>query len=258
VEELNGVRTFSHHFTLVPRMYLDRVRDWIESERSSEQSAADVVRANVHRLHRIVAEMAEGTRENLTIVTAEGDPLEFRAATYKVKDEEALRNALHGMPDLEADGDGFVWSEPSGEEGQRRSLGNIVIRKGKLTLECMSRERLKRGRKLIEGRAGALLDFTSERELSAAPVEESKKSSGIPPEVQREAALRMKTQHYAGWAEVPLPALDGISPREAVKTPEGRRRVEELLRMMENGEAHEKKRGGAAFDFTPIRESLGL
>jgi hypothetical protein len=186
--------------------------------------------------------------------------VEFRAATYKVEDEAAVREALRAVPELATDDDGFVWTEPAEDQEQRRTLGSIVIGRGKLTLECMSRERLKRGRKLIESRAGKLVQFTSEREVSSVPDagEGKKPAAGIPPEVQRAVALKVKAQHYSTWADVPLPALDGISPREAVKTPEGRRKVEELLRTMENGEARERKRGGAAFDFTPIRESLGL
>ena len=87
------------------------------------------------------------------------------------------------------------------------------------------------------------------------PVE---KAARIPKEVERELVLKFKAQHYAGWPDTPLPALDGKTPREAVKSHAGRRAVEDLLRFMENAEERERRSGHPAFDFKPIRSILGL
>ena len=54
------------------------------------------------------------------------------------------------------------------------------------------------------------------------------------------------------------PALSGKTPREAVRTHEGGKAVEELLRQFENGEERERKKGGAACDFSSLRAELGL
>ena len=71
-------------------------------------------------------------------------------------------------------------------------------------------------------------------------------------------ALRYKRQHYAGWPDEPLPALNGRTAREAVRTREGRLAVEELLRQFENAEERERKEGHAAYEFFDIRKELGL
>jgi hypothetical protein len=68
----------------------------------------------------------------------------------------------------------------------------------------------------------------------------------------------MKAEHYAKWPDEPLPALEGKAPREAIRSASGRKAVEDLLRMMENGEERARKKGGAVFDFTAIRQALGL
>jgi hypothetical protein len=60
------------------------------------------------------------------------------------------------------------------------------------------------------------------------------------------------------WVEESIPALGGLTPREAVKTPEGRARVEELLKDFENMEEKKKKEGQAYLDIQVIRQRLGL
>ena len=39
-------------------------------------------------------------------------------------------------------------------------------------------------------------------------------------------------RHYVKWMDAPIPALDGKTPREACKTPEGRRKVTLMIRTM--------------------------
>jgi hypothetical protein len=65
-----------------------------------------------------------------------------------------------------------------------------------------------------------------------------------------------KERHYAGWMDMPIPALGGKTPREAVRTRHGKRRVDVLLREMENHECRmpEEER----FSFSEMRRELGL
>jgi hypothetical protein len=68
----------------------------------------------------------------------------------------------------------------------------------------------------------------------------------------------MKAKHYATWPDDPLPALGGKTARQAVKTKSGRLAVLNLIRDMEHGEARGSKAGEPAFDFAPLRKTLGL
>lgn len=72
-----------------------------------------------------------------------------------------------------------------------------------------------------------------------------------------QAAVRSwKRQHYAGWPDVPVPALGNQTPRAAMKTPEGRRRVAALIEEMELMESRDDPE--VAYDFGELRRALGL
>ena len=66
-------------------------------------------------------------------------------------------------------------------------------------------------------------------------------------------------QMFADWADKPLPALDGNTPREAIKTPEGLEQVKFLLHSYENGEtrqAKEQQREPVSYHF--LWHALGI
>jgi hypothetical protein len=65
-----------------------------------------------------------------------------------------------------------------------------------------------------------------------------------------------KARHYATWADEPMPALSGKTPRDAVKTQAGRRRVAALLDDMQRLEQTQPP--GAAHDFSSLRRELGV
>jgi hypothetical protein len=79
--------------------------------------------------------------------------------------------------------------------------------------------------------------------------------SASPPEMAQ-IVLDFKRRHYADWPDQSLPALDGLSPREALATAQGRNAVDVLLKDMEN---HEQRSSGSdGFDFGELRRELGL
>ena len=98
----------------------------------------------------------------------------------------------------------------------------------------------------------------SRASLRAASSPQKPAPESVPSEVEREIVLRYKQQHYATWPDEPLPALKGKTPREAVRTRDGRKAVEELLRQFENGEERGSKAGRPAYDFSVLRKELGL
>jgi hypothetical protein len=71
------------------------------------------------------------------------------------------------------------------------------------------------------------------------------------------AALReFKARHYADWLDTPLPALGGKTPREAVRTAKGRRKIDVLLKEFEHHEARLPRQ--QQVDFSSLRDELGL
>ena len=66
-------------------------------------------------------------------------------------------------------------------------------------------------------------------------------------------------RHYRGVIDDPIPALDNVSPREAVRTVEGRRRAIGWLKRLENGEGRRAQTEGTEpYDFTWMWQELGV
>ena len=81
----------------------------------------------------------------------------------------------------------------------------------------------------------------------------------IPKEVQRQIIHQHLEQHYKTWPEIPLPALQGKSPLEAVNMKELRPAVIELLKSIEQLEARRgDQTGGEPFDVSFLWERLGI
>ncbi|MCA9623696.1 MAG: hypothetical protein KC731_31960, partial [Myxococcales bacterium] len=80
-------------------------------------------------------------------------------------------------------------------------------------------------------------------------------TDGPPPPELLAAIADHKARHYATWPDHPLPPFGGATPREHVKTKEGRRAVELLLKDMEHMEQSDP---ATAYDMDLIRRELGL
>jgi len=72
----------------------------------------------------------------------------------------------------------------------------------------------------------------------------------------QQVVREMKERHYADWADQPVPALDGRTPREAMRTRSGREQVDALLKHVEYGEAGLP--AGERYDVSALRRALDL
>ena len=80
-------------------------------------------------------------------------------------------------------------------------------------------------------------------------------SQPSPPEVAA-ALLRFKSAHYGTWPDHPLPALEGKTPRQAMRTQKGRAKVERLLAELEHNE--QANPPAERYDVDELRTALGL
>ena len=210
------------------------------------------------------------------LVTPEGDALVFVNAHYQHAALEEIRQILmqagdFGLDDdLDPEPDGslqFPWFEtrsgiPSlfAPIGQR-ILANLTLAPATLEVEAMSQPRLDACRQRLEGLLGDRIHLVGTRAVSAArAVRESKprpKPEGpvVPPEVIAELEERMLRQ----WIDDSIPALGGLTPRQAVKTPEGRRRVLDLIEEAGHMQKRMPKSPGVfAPDYRKVKKMLGL
>lgn len=253
----------------IPRPHCQPLRQWILGEQ--EKSGLPwprYLRANSHRLRQKALELHEKAAASLKMMSAEGDPLVFSKAAYDVLDGPAVVRALESsevLDRIDPAGGEFDWYEkPRGQSDSRRVLGTLRIEAGRLVLECNSRQRLARGRDLLENLAGAAVlhrgdEFTGfEKAMRQVKRSGSAPANKVPPEIEREIVQKAMAAHYRTWPDTPLPALGGKTPRQAVATPEGREQVIDLLKLIENGEARNRREGRAWYDISELKAELRL
>ena len=223
-------------------------------------------------------------------VNTDGDRLEFHRLIYEVfSAEEAFEKlctlCVTAKPDeLRADADlddtgriariEFQWDR----RGHKASpglhntvLGRIVIDGQRLTAEVNSAERAAKLCRLIARRLGRKARFKADEirdadammEQYAAGKLEIKKSTDHEelmqhPEV-REQFEEIICRHWESWIDQKIPALGNKTPRQSVKSKDGREAVEALLRDAE------RQRGGDPYTAEAdrkgvrrVRELLGI
>ena len=63
---------------------------------------------------------------------------------------------------------------------------------------------------------------------------------------------------HMSWADQEIPALDGETPRQAVKTSKGRTKVIDILKEWENTSARMEGENDFTFDIDRLRQELGV
>lgn len=76
----------------------------------------------------------------------------------------------------------------------------------------------------------------------------------LPPEIADEIMRSFKERHYAEWPDIPLPALEGKTPREAARSARGRKKLAALIGDMEKNELRQPAE--TRYDFTKLRRVL--
>jgi len=221
----------------------------------------------------------------------DGDRIEFHTLTYRIDDAETAFNALSPLAedvdremlldDAKRDHGGklqhvtFPWTRVGNAQHgglPSTSLAEFTIDGTTLTVTVNSAKRAKAGRAEIQKRLGR--GATSVREEVKTLDEALAEHRGKPetaedraartrdeelraePEVQAMIA-KMNADHYATWPDIALPALKGKTPRDAMRTADGRERVEALIANAER--MQDNARGKMpAYDFNQLRTALGL
>lgn len=206
-----------------------------------------------------------------TLVTTDGEPLVSCIGTYEFakKDRAEVVRHLEEMNELKRESvetsDRWVWLED--HRGQDLLIGSIEVGGNCMLVEAMSMPRFTRiGARLAES-LGNLVSLADQETLRMTPELIARRSAEagdvegstreVPPDIQRELVHRTLEQHYREWPDEDVPALGGMTPREAVTDPEGRARVISLLREIENSTASgpEPMR---SFDLGFLWDDLGL
>ena len=228
VEEQPGAWVIEGGLVSFPPREKQRLLESLERERRSlaaRQPQLDddgLLRRLALPLYHLWVEVAVG-QPLPRVVTAEGDELTFCRVVFDVSDAAATRAALARLPEIEAVGRRFEWLEPA-ETGQR-VLGSLAFEAGRLVLETQSEARAARGRALLERALGEAVRFRSLRRkdpqklLRKPPRPRRRTGQEVPPEMAQAVLQDFYEKHYRDWVDHSLPALDGLTPREAASRP---------------------------------------
>jgi hypothetical protein len=213
----------------------------------------------------------------IRLTTPEGDEIVAATACYRHTAQEGILSVLRlavdfGLDDeAEPDPDGtvrFPWYEtrpdapPQFAPIGKRVLAQLTVTPAALEVEAPSRRRLDGCRRrleqllgdrirLVETKVQDIDEALRERKPSAEPQE----PFIPPPEFVAELEEKMLRQ----WIDDSIPALGGLTPREAVKTPEGRQQVMALIEdSVEMQERMARTPGMFAPDYRKVKKMLGL
>jgi len=229
-----------------------------------------VITASVLRDHRMeVLEIYHSTAERLLnpkmpkLANTDGDPLAFCRVTYEIPSPraafESLRHLSLGHTEAELLEDAtfdaahellsveLPWVKTANARmaWKNTSQGSIKIEGPRLITQVNSEQRAKKFRKIADKTlpAGSRYLSTIMESIEAAledyqrehPEGSVKDDLNDQPEVQ--ALLRQTLMdYYRSWLDITIPSLNGQTPKQAVKTNDGREMVEALLLDLERRE----------------------
>jgi hypothetical protein len=204
----------------------------------------------------------------------DGEPFLLTVDRFDAASEgvEAIRRGLLAMPDAVVDEpeegeSGFVvrFERVGNAKGALPStlIGRAILEEGRLRIETNSVERADRLRRAALERCGAALTFRiREHSDPTALLKEARgkrtppSPEPMPPEVQ--AMVRgLMDEHYRRWLDEEVPALGGLTPRQAAKQKGAKRRKLELL-LVEIEAMEAGKPTGERCDVARLRRELGI
>jgi len=285
--------------TMIPRFHraaiLQHVQEAWANDSSERTHAAfqRFMKASWPSLRRMIEEQAQRLPE---LHTGTGEPVLMSRTWYEVREYAKVKRQLETMPGIQymgpdedplVNGERFDWiaqqptTPPSAEgglmlqttwvtpEGQEGGLvlGNLTLFTRELEVFCLSKERLQRLTRLLEKRLGrsihrkSTITQTPEEALAQRKQghETKETAPALPPHIQQTLQRKLLTQHYTRWVDMPIPALDNLTPRQAAKNPAYQARLQELLKDFAYTEREGEGTQGRGFSpVRLIRRLLGL
>lgn len=224
--------------------------------RPSVKAAAAEILALYHRLVHEALHPAP-----LRLQNTDGDPLAPTTLEFKMRcsvreafdrlkplsladDDDELLAGASWSDTGELTGVDLVWSKRGNRlhrEWDNTTLGNLTLSPGQLSVSVNSTKRARKVRRLVEKHLGAGVLFQRETTESVEALLDAAGHGGArgddaeaDPHIEDTAEGRamiedLNRRHWEAWFDEKIPALGGVTPPEAAKTPVGRERLEALL-----------------------------
>ena len=291
------INKFSGVVRFIPRKEKDRFLSSVKEtwekfkKETGKKEWSYFAKVNAQVIHHILEDQP---RVEPAFVTEEYHRLVSAKAVFGVKDFNMIRYRLNQefdfILDSEEEGKEVQWGwlkrgkskeweagEPVGHsivlksemiQGKGElgwvSLGTVTLTPKRLELWCISKERLDRGKKRLREVLGDDIQYQRDyyEDILRKAREKPGRASSPEEEALQEKFLplysKKMTEWATRWVDEKIPALDGETPREALRTPEGKKKVEELLKDFENMEERKKRNGEPYIDIDVLRQRLNI
>ncbi len=208
----------------------------------------------------------EETVNNPHFVTPEGHEFIIAIADYSVDQHEKCIKKIEKISSLKEVSEKteelrvFSWEK----KGRNTITGTLEIEKDNLRIECYSIEMLAKAKLKIENQCEGFVTHIKDttKELSSfidKSQSEPKKSKKLPLGVKNNKELDSELDsHHDKWVNTPLGVLGSISPKEAMKTKEGRVMLSSVIDELEAIYEQARKRGEPYYDVAQLRTKLKL
>jgi len=213
-------------------------------------------------------------RQNRVIVNRDGDRVEMCSARYSINNISFIKQALESHPNIQLESSqkdrctlSWIADTPFKEAGvlQRTILGTITLEKDSLLLQTNSRNRLEKGKQLIQKLLGIAAKhekdtIESVEEFLKRNKKELKDTKSVAPSPEIKKIERTFLEdYYRQWVDEPLPSLGGRTPREASRIPQLRGKLMELFKQLEQSAIRlAEEKGFDPIDLHEIRQILNL
>jgi hypothetical protein len=159
----------------------------------------------------------------------------------------------------------FYWLHKEGTKGSLKNApGILFLKRDSLVAQCSSAKRAETLRAILEKMFGSAIAYRTTVHKSVEKRTETAASAGSSEPLEGGVIVRETiSRQFDNWIDEKIPSIGNITPREAVKTPDGKRRLIDLLKEFENQNEHAMRRGlkspdAIFFPVEKIRKELGL
>jgi len=210
-----------------------------------------------------ISNYTDDLARNPHFITPEGEDLVLASAVYKIGDRDEVIERLEGIESL------TLITKPEDEikiyslekSGENDLSGAVEVEEGRITIETYSVQMLGRAKSIIERELNGLIQHIEDKTKGMESYKNEKKDNArldrLPPGVKSRKELdRSLQEYYVRWIDLPLPALNGLTPRDAAKTAQGRKVLNVVLGELESYYEHARMRGEPYFDLSGVRNEL--
>jgi hypothetical protein len=207
------------------------------------------------------------------LVNTDGEELVLTEIHFRIKDDGSLRKRLSALKSFQYDNRENLWTWHKAKSRKypdkpRTVLGTFRIEGGSLIAETNSQERASRFRSKLKRHLHDLISYKKTLyqdpydfpELSPEEIvarqKESEELAAIP-EVKEAVKKHLEHHYFNEWPKTKLPALNGLTPLQAVKNKKYRSKVVALVDSIENMQEVPTS-GMPKIDVDKLRRLLGL